>query len=224
MPGKRALILAPLTLALLWGVMSLSAHKFLADADSPSDVATVTPPIVDYIAIFTGMHEAQQQRQLISRLSYGQTVTAGIRDQQIKALQAVVDSAPEGSAERKATQARLDAAETRDKALAKKNEQASERREKQEMVRLFGKIEAAVAVVAAKHNLSVSPQTTQATPANLDAISVEDLRNRLLQRVVRIPDPPQMLTAEVLTYLDAQFDADKRAGNSATDELTTTAE
>jgi hypothetical protein len=221
--SKRALILAPLALALLWAAMRLVAQKVLVDSASPSAVTTLVPPIVDYDAIFTGMREAQEERQLLSRLNYGESVSAGIRDQQIKALQSKMESLTDGSPDRAAAQKRLDAAIARDEAAVKAGQLKNEKRETADMARLFGKIESAVAVVAAKHGLAAPVPTTPAVPTSLDAITLNDLRDLLLKRMVRMEQAPDNLTPEVLSYLDEQYAADKlAAGKKDAGELTTT--
>lgn len=81
-----------------------------------------------------------------------------------------------------------------------------QRTQKQRMVNLFEKIEAAVEAVAKQHGLElVLAQHATELPADLDEISIDQVRAIINQRNVLYASEAVDLTEEVLAHLDAQY-------------------
>jgi Skp family chaperone for outer membrane proteins len=232
---RRALFfLAPLlALTGIWAalhyVSGLVFAPAFSTADGPTSMTSLTPAtshsagIVNYVEIISTMREYRDEQALLERLSYGDLVAASARAQQIKALETALEKLPADSPASQAANNRLDAAEARDEKLTQIAKSNRERRDKALSVRLFGKIEEAVARVAALHGYKAPPATAPAIPSDLDSITLYDLRSLLLKRAIPLPSNAQNdLTEEVLSLLDSKYESLKRTNARGVGELSTT--
>jgi len=218
MPRNKTAILAPLALlAAFWVGLHLVGRALLVDPPERVDAMTTTnppasppPPIVDYIQIFAGMREARDERRVLERLGYGDMIASSNRAKQIQGMVEEMEKFPAGSPQRAEASRRLDAAEEHDAQLSRAASAKLDRRRKADMVRLFQKIESAVSSVASAHGFSVPPATTPAIPADLDSVTIDQLRELLLARARPLPlRAPDNLTRPVLEVLDSQYAAEQ---------------
>jgi hypothetical protein len=219
MPRNKTAILVPLALlAAFWVGLHLVGRALLIDSPDRLDAMITTtpstptpPPIVDYIQVFAGMREARDERAVLERLSYGEMIASSNRAKQIQGLVNEMEKLPPGSPQRAEASLRLDAAEERDAKLSRAASAKLDRRRKADMVRLFQKIERAISRVAAAHGFSAPPATTPAIPADLDSLTLDQLRELLLARGRPLPlNAPGNLTRQVLELLDSEYAVEGR--------------
>ncbi|MCC6239349.1 MAG: OmpH family outer membrane protein [Phycisphaerales bacterium] len=81
-----------------------------------------------------------------------------------------------------------------------------QRQQKQQIARLFDKIEQAVTEVAKTHNMDlVLAQQAMELPDDLDKINVDQLKQLINERTVLYAADNLNISAEVITYLDAKY-------------------
>ena len=161
--------------------------------------------IIDYDKVFTSCRRVMDERAKLEKARKQVETELAARKRQIGALRHEVETA--GPARKPRFEEELRQAIAEDAKISKEQQAAFQRDQARTMLDIFVQLESAIQTVARSQNVTLPADAFAPYPANVDRLTVDQLRAAInKRRVARPPGAPDLSDA-VLALLDERYAA-----------------
>jgi Skp family chaperone for outer membrane proteins len=196
-------------------IAAVLAAPALLLASSPAARAEAPPPrvaIANTAHVFSDMQETKDLKAKLE--AKRQEITTEEQDKRAKitAMEAGLKEIAPDNPQFKTSRDALDKAVMEFQVWGKLMQLQAERDQKEMMIMLFNKIQAAVGQVAKQDHIDIVIADQGPDLSNTDSLTFDQLRSIINQKDVLYTSKNADISDEVLTLLDAQYAKDKAAG------------